>query len=153
MQRLLRVTALSGVILAQFANVAAEAENRGALQALELFDKHREVILKSEKPSYYSGYVFITVHAKLPEQPKISKHEKRRALNSQQGKALISALTRMAAKECNDAGLRVKASAPLDLRRGAFQLVFQAQRLNGSTKVYSGQTETLRDRLLKSCSL
>lgn len=151
MQRLRRVTALSGVILAQFVNVAAEAENRGALQALELFDKHREVILKSEKPSYYSGYVFITVQAKLPEQPKMSKHDKRRAINSTLGKALISNLTSMAEKHCKGMGLRVKKSYPLTIKRGAFQLVLHTQHADGTTKVYSAQATNLKDALIKSC--
>lgn len=149
MHRVFKGAALSSVMLALMVNATAAAED--SLRAVELFDKHREVILSTEKPSYYSGYVFITVQAKLPEQPEMSKHEKRRAINSQLGSALISALLRLATKECKDKGLRVKASAPLDLRRGAFQLVFQTQRLNGSTKVYSGQAETLRGKLMKSC--
>ena len=151
MHRIIKGVALSSVILAQIVDVTAEAED--SLQALDIFDKHREVILSTEQPSYYSGYVFITVQAILPEEPEMSKHEKRRAINAQLGSALISALLRLATKECKDKGLRVKESAPLDVRRGAFQLVFQTQRLNGSTRVYSGRAETLRGKLIKSCAV
>lgn len=151
MHRLFIGISLSALISIHLVRTAGASEHTDARQALDLFDEYRQEILQKDVPVQYFGYVFIPIRASVSNHAGSSKHERRRALSAMLREALVKNLVSMAEKECKDRGIRLRASAPLTLRGGEFQLVFHSQHPNGTVRVYSSQIESLRKKLKESC--